>query len=111
METATQIERQKMALRLVEQIVELEPDLGTTAHAMKMRERLKLPMSVVLEKVWPELSVFERVNKLGISKQAWYGWLNGLYRPNGKLSKRLANLTGFDADEIQGKAKDVPRPR
>lgn len=99
-------ERQKQALKLVERLIELDPDDSTTAYALKMRERLKLPMSVVLEKleeVWPDDNVGQRVQRLGITRQAWYGLMNGLYRPSAKLSKRLATLTGFDADDIRGK--------
>ena len=97
------IDRQRRALKLVDGIIAAEPDGGTMAYALKMREHLKLPMSVVLEKVWPELPVVERCRRLGITRQAYYGWMNGLYRPDAKLSKILAKLTGFEADEIRGR--------
>lgn len=103
MEMTSQIERQKLALELIERIVELEPDQGTTAHALKMRDRLKLPMAVVLEKLWPDLTVMDKVRRLNITRQAYYGWINGLYRPDAKLAKKLAMETGFDADDIRGK--------
>jgi transcriptional regulator with XRE-family HTH domain len=99
------IERQKAALKFVENIIELEPDQGTLAYALKMRERLKLPMSVVLdrlEKVWPDMSTSDRATKLGVSRQTYYGWSQGMFRPDIKLSKKLAHLTGFDAEEIRG---------
>lgn len=103
MEMTSQIERQRLALELIERIVELEPDQGTTAHALKMRDRLKLPMSIVLEKLWPDLTVMDKVRRLKITRQAYYGWINGLYRPDDKLSRELAKHTGFDADDIRGK--------
>lgn len=105
------IERQKQALKLVERLIELDTDDSTTAYALKMRERLKLPMSVVLEKleqIWPDDNVRQRVKRLGITRQAYYGWLNGIYRPDAKLSKKLAALTGFDAEDIRGK---IPKRR
>ena len=97
------VEKQKAALKLVERIVELDADDGTTAYALKMREHLKLPMSIVLEKLWPTIPVVEKCRRLGITRQAYYGWINGLYRPDTKLSKTLAKLTGFDEDEIRGR--------
>jgi hypothetical protein len=97
------IERQRQALELVEQLIELKPDDGTMSYALKMRERLKLPMTVVLEKLWPELSLIDRCRRLGITKQTYFGWLNGVYRPDDKRSKRLAKETGFSAEDIRGK--------
>lgn len=96
-------ERQKEALKLIERVIVLDPDVGTTQYALKMRERLKLPMSVVLAKFYPDLSVMEKVEKLGVTRQAYYGWLNGVSRPNAKISKKLAAVTGFDAAAIRGK--------
>ena len=97
------IERQREALGLVERIIELRPDGGILAYALKMRERLKLPMSVVLGRLWPDLSVIARCRRLGITKQTYFGWLNGMYRPGAKMAKRLAKETGFSADDIRGK--------
>jgi transcriptional regulator with XRE-family HTH domain len=103
METTELIDRQKQALALVEQLIELNPDGSTLAYALKMRERLKLPMSVVLSKLWPEIPLIERCRKLGISKQTYFGWLNGLYRPDNRRAKKLAKETGFSAEDIRGK--------
>jgi len=96
------ITRQAKALKLIEQIVDLEPDQGTLAYALKMRERLKLPMSIVLDKLWPDMNVTDKVDKLGVTRQTYYGWTNGLFRPDAKMAKKLAALTGFDVDEIRG---------
>jgi len=96
------VQRQREALKLVERLIALEPDMGTLHHARKMRERLKLPMSVVLESLYPDLSVVEKVEKLGVTRQAYYSWLNGLSRPSVKLSKKMAALTGYDAEDIRG---------
>ena len=100
------IERQKAALKFVESIIEIGPDQGTLSYALKMRERLRLPMSVVLselDKKWPGLSTSDRAAKLGVSRQTYYGWQQGMFRPDLKLSKKLASLTGFDAEEIRGR--------
>lgn len=97
------IERQRKALALVEQLIALEPDNGTMAYAVKMRERLRLPMSVVLEKLWPEESIIGKCRRLGISKQTYFGWLNGVYRPDDKRARKLAKETGFSAEDIRGK--------
>ena len=97
------VERQKEALKLIEQVIKLEPDMGTMQYALKMRERLRLPMSVVLAKLYPELTVNEKSEKLGVTRQAYYSWLNGISRPSTRLSKKLAALTGYDAADIRGK--------
>lgn len=94
--------KHKEALALIDKIVALDPDQGTVAYALKMRERLKLPMSLVLERLWPDLSLSEKARRLGITRQTYYGWLNGLFRPDEELSKRLADLTGFDEEDIKG---------
>jgi hypothetical protein len=97
------ISRQRQALALVERLIELKPDESTLAYALKMRERLKLPMSVVLSKLWPELTLIDRCRRLGISKQTYFGWMNGLYRPDTRRAKKLAKETGFSAEDIRGK--------
>jgi transcriptional regulator with XRE-family HTH domain len=96
------VERQKEALKLIERLIELEPDTSTLQYAHKMRERLKLPMSVVLDKVYPDLPVAEKAKRLGVTRQAYYGWLNGMARPSVKISKKLATLTGYSAADIRG---------
>jgi len=99
------VERQKEALKLVEALIKLEPDLGTMQYARKMRERLKLPMSVVLAHLYPDMSIVDKSEKLGVTRQAYYGWINGISRPNTRLSKKIAALTGFDWEDIRGKLK------
>jgi len=94
--------RQIRALELIDELVNLDADPGTTAYALKLRERLKLPMPLVLGKLWPGTSISEKVRRLGVTRQTYYGWLNGLFRPEGELAKRIAKLTGFDEDEIRG---------
>ena len=102
------VERQKQALKLVERLIELDSDEATTAYALKMRERLQLPMAGVLEQLWPDLPVAEKCRRLGITRQAYYGWKAGSYRPDLKIAKKLAVATGLDVDDIRGK---VPRRR
>ena len=101
----TLVERQKEALKLVERLIALEPDLSTVQYARKMRERLRLPMPVVLENLYPDLSIVDRAARLGVTRQAYYGWLNGLSRPNTRMAKKLASLTGFDWHDIRGKLR------
>ena len=92
-----------MALALAEQIIALNPDEGTMNYALKMREHLKLPMAAVLEKLWPHETVTKKMELLGINRQNYYGWMSGRFRPGPKLARRLANLTGYSAEEIRGR--------
>jgi len=96
------VRRQQRALELIDELVTLDADPGTTAYALKLRERLKLPMTLVLDRLWPAESISEKVRRLGVTRQTYYGWLNGLFRPEGELAKRIAKLTGFDEDEVRG---------
>ncbi|HEY2530302.1 MAG TPA: hypothetical protein VGJ20_20590 [Xanthobacteraceae bacterium] len=91
------------ALRLVERLIKAG-DEGTARRALRMRARLTAtPMSIILEKV-PGASVIEKAKRVGVSRQTFYYWLSGVTRPNIKQARRLATLTGYDADVIRGRA-------
>lgn len=97
--------QRERALKLAERLIELTPedDESLLRRAMQIRDRLKTPMAAVLAKV-PGDTLVEKCKKIGISRQAYYAWLKGEYRPNLRQSKRLANLTGYTADEIRGRS-------
>jgi DNA-binding XRE family transcriptional regulator len=94
------IERQRQALKLVDAIIALAPDDGTLDRAMVMREKLKLPMSVVLDKLG--LTPTEMTQKLGVHRNVYHHWMNGHYRPDERMAKKLAKLTGFEWEDIRG---------
>jgi len=97
-------DRHKEALRLVDRLIALNiPDAGAAVYVRKLRERFKLPMSIVLDKLYPDLTIVDKAERLGVTRQAYYGWLYGTSRPNAKLSKRIAALTGFNWVDIRGK--------
>jgi transcriptional regulator with XRE-family HTH domain len=89
-------------LRLVQGLLKVSTDRGLRLHAVRMSERLKLPMSAVLAKV-PGDTVSDKCDKIGISRQAYYAWLQGISRPSRKHAMKLANITGYDAREIRGR--------
>jgi transcriptional regulator with XRE-family HTH domain len=93
--------RQDQALRLVERLIEISPDAATRKRLTKMRGRMRLPMTEVLAELG-DFSVIEKAQRLGVSRQAVYGWLDGTSRPGPRMARKLARLTGFDADEIRG---------
>jgi transcriptional regulator with XRE-family HTH domain len=84
-------------------------DLGLTDLMAEVRARLNKPMADILRKV-PGATVKARAERIGVSRQAYYDWLKGLYRPTGQQSKRLQRLTGIPAEVIRGKG-EVPRRR
>ena len=95
---------------LVDRLIELDADEGLKRRAMQILDRLRLPMVDVLERV-PGHCVVVKCAKIGISRQTYYAWLRGTSRPNSKLSKKIAELTGFDWQDIQGKTRlSPPRP-
>lgn len=102
--STTEAQRER-ALKLAERLLKLTPDTeeGLIRRAMQIRDRLKTPMSMVLEKVLPGSSVTAKCEAIGVTRQAYYGWLSGQYRPNLKQAKRLAALSGFKAEDIRGR--------
>ena len=97
-------EQRQRVLRLAEKLLGLIPktEEGLLVRAHELRDRLKTPMSMVLDKV-PGETVTEKAATIGITRQAYYAWYKGEYRPNKKQSKRLANLTGFNIEDIRGR--------
>ena len=77
-------------------------DEDLKGRARQIRDRLVLPMSKVLEKV-PGDTVVKKVESIGISRQAYYAWLDGRARPNATQALQLAKLTGFDPVVIRGR--------
>ena len=89
---------------MAEKLLTLIPDTeeGLLRRAAQLRDRIKTPMTMVLEKV-PGETVTEKAATIGITRQAYYAWQAGEYRPNKKQAKRLATLTGFAAEDIRGR--------
>src|SRR5215467_7380721 len=91
------------AVKLLDQLIKLKPADGDfLAQAPMLRGRLTTPMAWVLEDV-PGDTVVEKCAKIGITRQNYYGWLRGEYRPNEQQAKKLAQITGFNADDIRGR--------
>jgi transcriptional regulator with XRE-family HTH domain len=92
------------ALALTERLIKLtKGDSIATAEALALRDQIRMPLSKVLQLV-PGHNVSEKCRKLGISRQTYYGWMNGRSRPNHKFANRLAKLTGLRAAEIRGRS-------
>lgn len=91
------------ALRLAQQIVELNDYDRAARRVHKLKHRRKLiPMSVILDKL-PHGSVNQRAKLLGVSRQCLYDWLSGRTRPNWVQAFKLEKLTGFTVVEIRGR--------
>jgi transcriptional regulator with XRE-family HTH domain len=95
----------EQALKLIERLIEVVPDDNLRLRAMRMRSRLMLPMAEVLSKV-PGRTIKERARSIGVTRQAWYQWLDGTARPSAKRAKQLERITGYPADEIRGLTDD-----
>ena len=95
-------DKRERALKLVEQLLKLTPDHHLAKRAYQLRDRLKLPMSVVLAKV-PGETIVQKAAACGVSRQAYYNWLSGRSRPNDAQSATLAKLTGYDVAMIAGR--------
>jgi hypothetical protein len=99
---ATEAAQRERALKLAERLAEIGPE-ADEALIQRLINRLKMPMSKVLAKV-PGDSIPEKCKRIGISRQNYYAWVKGLYRPSERQAKRLEALTGYAADRITGKA-------
>lgn len=96
------VSQNERALKLVERLIKAGGDQGVTRRALKLRARLTAtPMSIILDKV-PGASVIEKAKALGVSRQTFYYWLDGVTRPNIKMARKLNKITGHDIDEIRG---------
>lgn len=99
----------KEQLKLAEQLVKMADDT-TRAWAIELRDRLRMPMSTVLDKV-EGVSVADRCRKIGISRQTYYSWLAGEQRPSSIQAAKLSELTGIPADKIRRHRKRLSTPR
>lgn len=97
------IQRHKEMVSHLDAILKLDPDKGTQYVVQKLRERLRLPMSAVMEKFMPGQTIQVKVETLRVSRQAYYEWVNGLSRPAGRVAKQIARATGYDVDDIRGR--------
>lgn len=96
------VSQNERALKLVERLIKAGGDQGVTRRAMKLRARLTAtPMSIILDKV-PGASVIEKAKSLGVSRQTFYYWLDGVTRPNIAMARKLSRITGFAVEEIRG---------
>lgn len=102
MANSTGAQRER-ALKLAERLLEIAPDVGEETLAKQLHSRLQRPMAEILAKV-PGDSLTERAKAIGITRQCYYAWLKGVYRPHLKQAKKLARLTGLDLADIYWKA-------
>lgn len=90
----------KTAIKLAERLMRVDGDEGLKALATQVRDRLKVPMADILDKV-PGDTVKAKAENCGVSRQAYYAWLRGVSRPVGKQAERIEKLTGVKADKIR----------
>lgn len=65
------------------------------------RTRVGYSIVEVLKRV-PGLTVTEKCQKIGITRQTYYGWTNGTRRPSIDQARQLAKLTNLSAVKIRG---------
>jgi len=96
-------EHRSEALKIVRRLRKLAPDPNIVVAMTHVENMIRMPMLDILKKV-PGKSLAEKAALIGVSRQAIYAWEHMGARPNIKQSKRLAELTGLDAEIIRGKA-------
>jgi DNA-binding XRE family transcriptional regulator len=104
--------KQREALLIAQHILNMGDNtakrLNRVIDRIEKREKARghlLPMKVVLAKVtWPaeDTTLTARAARLGISRQTWYDWINGKFRPNIQQANKLSELTGLTVKQIRG---------
>ena len=69
-----------------------------TVKALRLLELV--PMDYVMSKV-PGETVAEKVEKVGVSRQTYYYWLQGRSRPSLRQAQRLTKLTSIPTTSIR----------
>jgi hypothetical protein len=80
--------------------------------ALRLHTRLqRIPMKEILARV-PGEQVQDKVKAIGVARQSYYRWLEGVWRPGEEQARRIAKLTGYTVEQITGKGNyhDQPRP-
>jgi hypothetical protein len=101
-------EANKESRELLRRLVKIVPDNGIRKWAEKALIRLKAPP---MEKIVAELppaggSIIQKAERLGVTRQAIYAWLYGHSRPTIAQARKIARITGYDADAIRGRPAD-----
>lgn len=78
-------------------------DTATAARVKKIKNRLRLPIQVILERIDGK-TMAAKARTIGVSRQTVHCWINGIMRPNETQATRIAGLTGFTVAEIRGKS-------
>ena len=90
------------ALKALTALRRTKPEPGVLAMMANIENMLRTPMVTILKKV-PGNSLAQKAALIGVSRQTLYAWTHNGSRPNIVQSKRLAELTGLDADFIRGR--------
>jgi predicted transcriptional regulator len=92
---------------LFEQLIELAPDDNERERLMAMRNRMRVPMKDILEKIEGD-SFAAKAKLIGITRQTVYSYLQGIARPSGRVARRVAELSGFSVDAVRGRGHAEP---
>jgi DNA-binding XRE family transcriptional regulator len=104
--TAKMTRAEKRKLKLLDELAKGD-DRWVALRAKRLRDQMRTPMEVIIRKI-PGTTVIEKAAKTGISRQAFYAWVNGISRPNMVQAKRLSKMTGFSVEQIRGREAYSP---
>ena len=97
------------AARKLEQVARKAHDQKLVEMSKEILARSRgLPIEKILDKV-PGRNVTQKCAAIQVTRQAWYDWVKGLYRPTGEMARRLAKVTGYSEKAIAG--GEVPPPK
>lgn len=98
------------ALKIVERLIKATPSGSINRSAMVLQKRLNrqlnaVPMSEIIGKM-PGKSLADKARTLGVTRQTIHAWVNGAWRPDMEMAKKLEKLTGFSVVAIRGREYD-----
>lgn len=96
----------KVAARLIKVTSGSANKSATLLHRRLTRQMNAVPMSDIIGKM-PGQSLAAKARALGVTRQTIHAWVNGAWRPDLEMAKKLEKLTGFSVSAIRGR-DDAP---
>jgi transcriptional regulator with XRE-family HTH domain len=91
-----------LAEQLVKELRRTTDDPHTFQAAIRLRDRLRQPtLAVILNTKVAGESIAAKCRTLGISRQTYYTWAQGVRRPSFEQALRLAEVTGIMVADVR----------
>jgi hypothetical protein len=100
-------QKREKVLQLAKKLAAAAPDPHTRRLAAMLATHINFPLEAILEKV-PGDGPTAKAKVLGVSRTAFYGWLQGKTRPRTNEAVKISEMTGYKVSEITGLPSGLP---